>query len=69
MDALTTIAELAPEPVPAKIPTPARTAALPCTFAQMRLNGVEFRSLPPSDRLILGSLVWYQMYEHPQSVA
>ena len=31
--------------------------------------GVEFRDLQPNDRLILGSLVWYEMYEHPQSVA
>jgi hypothetical protein len=31
--------------------------------------GVEFRNLQPNDRLILGSLVWYQMYEHPRSVA
>jgi hypothetical protein len=31
--------------------------------------GVEFRDLKPNDRLILGSLVCYQMFEHPQSVA
>lgn len=30
--------------------------------------GVEFRDLQPNDRLILGSLVWYQMYEHPRCV-
>jgi hypothetical protein len=30
--------------------------------------GVEFKELQPNDRLILGSLVWYQMYEHPRSV-
>jgi hypothetical protein len=30
--------------------------------------GVEFRNLQPNDRLILGSLVCYRMYEHPRSV-
>ncbi len=27
--------------------------------------GVEFQSLAPNDRLILGSLLWYEMHEHP----
>ena len=31
--------------------------------------GVEFRNLQPNDRLILGSLVWYHVYEHPSSAA
>ena len=31
--------------------------------------GVEFSNLQPNDRLMLGSLVWYEMYEHPQNVA
>lgn len=31
--------------------------------------GAKFRNLQPNDRLILGSLVWYQMYEHPHSAA
>lgn len=30
--------------------------------------GVEFSNLQPNDRLMLGSLVWYEMYEHPQNV-
>jgi len=34
-----------------------------------RQYGVEFKHLQPNDRLILGSLVWYQMYEHPRSVS
>lgn len=31
--------------------------------------GVEFSNLQPNDRLILGSLVYYEMYEHPQRLA
>ena len=31
--------------------------------------GVEFSNLQSNDRLMLGSLVWYEMYEHPQNVA
>lgn len=27
--------------------------------------GVEFQGLAPNDRLILGSLLWYEMHEHP----
>jgi len=30
--------------------------------------GVEFQNLQPNDRLILGGLVWYRMYEHPRTV-
>ncbi|MEI8030652.1 MAG: flagellar brake protein [Comamonadaceae bacterium] len=30
--------------------------------------GLAFEQLQPNDRLILGSLVWYQMYEHPKSI-
>lgn len=30
--------------------------------------GVEFKNLQPNDRLILGSLVWYQVHAHPGSV-
>lgn len=37
--------------------------------APRRQYGVEFTKLQPSDRLILGSLVWYQMYEHPRSIS
>jgi len=36
--------------------------------ARCHQYGVEFKNLQPNDRLILGSLVWYQMYEHPRSV-
>lgn len=32
------------------------------------LHGVQFEGLEDKDRLILGSLVWYQMYEHPRTV-
>ncbi len=28
-------------------------------------SGVEFQDLAPNDRLILGSLLWYEMHEHP----
>lgn len=31
--------------------------------------GVEFRELTPNDRLVLGSLLWYEMHEHPREVA
>ncbi len=31
--------------------------------------GVEFKELQPNDRLVLASLVWYLMHEHPRSVA
>ena len=31
------------------------------------LHGVQFEELEDNDRLILGSLVWYQMYEHPRT--
>ena len=34
----------------------------------LRQYGVEFRQLQPNDRLVLGSLVWYRMYEDPRSV-
>lgn len=36
--------------------------------AQRYQYGVEFKELQPNDRMVLGSLVWYQMYEHPRSV-
>ncbi len=31
--------------------------------------GVEFKDLQPNDRLALGSLLWFQMYEHPDHAA
>jgi len=34
-----------------------------------RQYGVEFAQMQPNDRLILGSLVWYRMYEYPRSVS
>jgi len=33
------------------------------------LYGVEFNDLKPNDRLVLGSLLWYHMHEHPGSAA
>jgi hypothetical protein len=45
-----------------------KSAAAPAA-TPIHQYGVEFRDLQPNDRLILGSLVWYEMYEHPQSVA
>ena len=27
--------------------------------------GVEFEDLTPNDRLVLGSLLWFEMHEHP----
>ena len=32
-------------------------------------HGAEFRNLQPNDRLVLGSLICYQLYEHPRSAA
>lgn len=37
--------------------------------AARRQYGVEFTQMQPNDRLILGSLVWYRMYEYPRSVS
>lgn len=31
--------------------------------------GMEFQSLQPNDRLILGSLLWYEMHMHPERAA
>ncbi len=31
--------------------------------------GVEFKELQSSDNLVLGNLLWYQMYMHPEGVA
>ncbi len=31
--------------------------------------GVEFKDLQPNDRLALGSLLWFQMHEHPDHAA
>jgi hypothetical protein len=37
--------------------------------AQRHQYGVEFKDLQPNDRVVLGSLVYFRMYEHPESVA
>ena len=31
--------------------------------------GMEFQNLKPNDRLILGSLLWYEMHMHPERAA
>lgn len=61
---------------PRIIPAPAAAAAFAANSVAAATEGtprnqygVEFRDLQPNDRLILGSLVWHQMYEHPRSVA
>lgn len=33
--------------------------------ARAHQSGVEFQNLAPNDRLILGSLLWYEMHENP----